>query len=270
MNRSIMTVAASLAAIASAELEPYGPTWLPGSCPVKSQNYEDFKVNEMAGLWFEYVWEDHVATGLDHYVCSSFIALMDTDENEVPKSNEFFVYNSIMLPAEQERWGLEMNQREKKGLDPWIEEEAEGDADKEKSFKIDDLQRDSTFFTFKMFWEEPEEGQSQRARAAVHREISEDQMIGDSQVANWNKTMQIIDTDYHLYAVGLHCEESTAEDGSTQHTEDYFVWTREKQPSMFIRKRARDLLLSEGLSEKRIELMNKGLIYDCWGKDHHY
>lgn len=123
-----------------------------------------------------------------------------------------------------------------------------------------------------MFWEpRKDESSSQRARAAIHREFSDDvENAGAEQVANWDKTVQIIDTDYHSYAMGMHCEERTGEDGSKQHTEDYFVWTREKQPSMFMRKRARDALLKEGLTEERIGHMNKGSIFECWGKDHHH
>jgi hypothetical protein len=258
---------AALASLANAALEPHGPTWLPGACPAKTQNKEDFRIESMAGLWFEYLWEDHYSTGLDHYVCSSFIALIDTEAET--ETTDFFVYNSVMLPAEQERWGLEMNQREKKGLDPWADEEDEGKDQDDKVFRLEDLERTSSFFTYKIFWEAKEEGKPQRARAAIHREKSEDAMAGESQVANWNKHSTIIDTDYHLYAVGMQCEESTAEDGSVQHTEDYFVWMREKQPSMYMRKRARDALLKEGLSDERISFMNKGSIYECWGKDHH-
>jgi len=89
--------------------------------------------------------------------------------------------------------------------------------------------------------------------------------------ADWSKHIQIIDTDYHSYAAGLHCEERTDEaSGQTQHTEDYFVVTREKQPSMYMRKRARDALLKEGLSEERITKMQKGKTFECWGKDFHY
>jgi len=81
----------------------------------------------------------------------------------------------------------------------------------------------------------------------------------------------MIDTDYHSYAVGTMCDESKNEDtGELSHREDYFVFTREKQPSMYMRKRARDALLKEGLNEERISKMIKGKAYECWGKDHHY
>lgn len=251
-------------------------------------------MGSMAGLWFEYVWEDHVSTGLDHYVCSSFIALSDSDESV---SQDFFVYNSMQFPAEPELHGLEILQKQKMGIDPFADEEADaeleaelaaaqeaGDAEAEEAagqklddraggaFRLDDLQRDATFITWKMFWEpRKDESSPQRARAAIHREFSDDiENAGAEQVANWDKTVQIIDTDYHSYAMGMHCEERTGEDGSKQHTEDYFVWTREKQPSMYMRKRARDALLKEGLTEERIGHMNKGSIFECWGKDHHH
>lgn len=88
---------------------------------------------------------------------------------------------------------------------------------------------------------------------------------------NFEQTLQFIDTDYHSYAVGLMCDEIKDEsDGKTYHTEDYFVFTREKQPSMYMRKRARDALLKDGVTEDRINKMVKGKAFECWGKDHHY
>ena len=83
-----------------AALDPLGPTWLEGSCPKKGQNKEDLNLYKMAGLWFEYVWEDHMGTDMDHYVCSSFIWL---DEG----NGEFIVYNSFQFPAEEELWAME-------------------------------------------------------------------------------------------------------------------------------------------------------------------
>jgi len=37
-----------------------------------------------------------------------------------------------------------------------------------------------------------------------------------------------------------------------------------------MRKRARDTLLKEGVTEERLKLMKKGKAFDCWGKDFHY
>ena len=88
----------------------------------------------MAGLWFEYVWEGHVATDMDHYVCSSFIWLDEGD-------GSFIVYNSFQFPAEEEMWSLEYVEREKKGLPPLEPEEDEDD--EIKSFKLEDLERES-------------------------------------------------------------------------------------------------------------------------------
>ena len=36
------------------------------------------------------------------------------------------------------------------------------------------------------------------------------------------------------------------------------VMTREKQPSMYMRKRARDAMLKEGVTEERLNKMKKG------------
>ena len=49
-----------------------------------------------------------------------------------------------------------------------------------------------------------------------------------------------------------------------QHEESFFVWMREKQPSMYMRKKARDALIALG---KEPESMVKGPLVDCWGKD---
>jgi len=73
------------------------------------------------------------------------------------------------------------------------------------------------------------------------------------------KTIQFIDTDYHQYVVGSTCHEE-----GDQHEESFFVWTREKGPSMYMRRRARNALLALG---QEAETMVKGPIVDCWGKD---
>ena len=48
------------------------------------------------------------------------------------------------------------------------------------------------------------------------------------------------------------------------HEESFFVWTREKTPSMYMRRRARNALLDLGVQP---EAMEKGRSVDCWGKD---
>ena len=251
-------------------LDPVGPTWLEGSCPVKEQNKESLDLYKMAGLWFEYLWEDHMATDMEYYVCSSFIWL---DEG----NGEYVVYNSFQFPADVELKALERRQRAKKGLPIFTEAEIEQQKlDKEngvepETFKLGDIERESTFIAYKLFWEDKEEGGNQRARAAFDRDLEVGTEIDPNQTGNWNKTIQVIDTDYHSYQVSLLCEERENPDtGATEHSEDYFVLTREKQPSMYMRKRARDALLKDGVSEERLNLMNKGMGFDCWGKDHHY
>jgi len=136
-------------------LDPVGPTWLDGACPVKGQNKEDLDLYKMAGLWFEYVWEDHVATDMDHYVCSSFIWLDEGD-------GSFIVYNSFQFPAEQEMWALEMAERERKGL-PLEDDEMEEGNPKFEAFKLSELERDSQFIAYKLYWKERQEGEKQRA-----------------------------------------------------------------------------------------------------------
>ena len=57
---------------------------------------------------------------------------------------------------------------------------------------------------------------------------------------------------------------STCHEEGDQHEESFFVWTREKQPSMYMRRRARNALLALG---QEPESMEKGPLVDCWGKD---
>jgi hypothetical protein len=251
-------------------LDPVGPTWLEGTCPDKSQNKEDFDKLKFAGLWFEYTWEDHFATGLDHYVCSSFIVLEEGTGN-------YLVYNSLQFPAEQELWALNINQRLAKGLPPFSDEELERQKKEEEEgkteeyFNPDELERESTFMAYKMHYQAVEEGQPQRAKLSIVRNLEADEDSPANEVPDWSKHLQIIDTDYHSYAVALHCEDRTNPDtGAAEHTEDYVVLTREKQPSMYMRRRARNALLADGVSEERISKMHKGKIFECWGKDYHY
>ena len=48
-----------------------------------------------------------------------------------------------------------------------------------------------------------------------------------------------VDTDYHNYAVGSSCLEV---DG--QHDEGFFVWFRDKYPSMYMKRKARNALIA--------------------------
>ena len=71
-------------------------------------------------------------------------------------------------------------------------------------------------------------------------------------------SLQFIDTDYHQYVVGSSCVEK---DG--QHEESFFMWTREKAPSMYMRRRARNALLANGVDPEN--RMLKGPLIACWG-----
>ena len=92
----------------------------------------------------------------------------------------------------------------------------------------------------------------QKATAFLTRKDDEDEETVMPKIA-----MNFIDTDYHQYAVGSTCHEA---DG--QHEESFFVWTREKTPSMYMRRRARNALLALGVQP---EPMNKGSLVECWG-----
>ncbi len=76
-------------------LEPITQTWSEGTCPQKDQNKKNFDLYKMAGLWFEYVWEDNLAVDMDHYVCSSSLWLDEGD-------GSYIVYNSFQFPAPEE------------------------------------------------------------------------------------------------------------------------------------------------------------------------
>ena len=59
--------------------------------------------------------------------------------------------------------------------------------------------------------------------------------------------------------VGSICNEE-----GDQHEESFFVWMREKQPSMYMRRKARNALLGFGVEP---ESLIKGPLVDCWGED---
>ena len=79
--------ALALSAPVAAELKP-------GSCPSRGQNKpkESFNPYSMAGLWYEYVWDQGFAMGLD-YTCGTWIVLSDEAEQG---ENMFLVYNNML------------------------------------------------------------------------------------------------------------------------------------------------------------------------------
>ena len=109
------------------------------------------------------------------------------------------------------------------------------------------------FIKFRFMWDQPTDA-GQKARGTFRRQDDQDE-----QGTAPNSALQFIDTDYHSYVVGSQCIEL-----GDQHQENFFVWTREKQPSMFMRKRARNAVLALGLES---ESLVKGQAVECWGKD---
>ena len=107
-----------------------------------------------------------------------------------------------------------------------------------------------------MLWDTPTEA-GQKARATFKKQNDDEKAFDRGQT-----TIQFVDTDYHSYVTGSTCQEK---DG--QHEESFFVWTREKSPSMYMRRRARNALLALGVEPA--ERMIKGPLVDCWGEDMH-
>ena len=193
----------------------------PGACPVRSQNKPEatFTPYSMAGLWYEYVWQPEYQQEYG-YQCSTWIVLSDEAE---AGPGQYVVYNNMVFAPESDENG-ELSESEAK------------------------------FIKFGMKWDEPTEA-GQKALARFKRHDDDMEGVADAELLN----MQIIDTDYHNYAVGSTCHE---EDG--QHEENFFMWSREKQPSMYMRRRARNALLEVGVEP---ETMVKGPLVACWGKD---
>jgi hypothetical protein len=78
--------------------------------------------------------------------------------------------------------------------------------------------------------------------------------------------MTILQTNYFSYAVGASCARKE-KDGAVFHSIDYFVLMRDKSPAKFIRKLAREALLSHGVGSETIEAMVKSQTKKCWGGD---
>ena len=105
----------------------------PGSCPVRPQNKESFEKYSMAGLWFEYVWEQGYQQQYD-YLCSTWIVLSDEADSG---PGRYVVYNNMVKRI--------------------------GEDD-------DDVQEgDSEFIKFNFIWDEQPEDGPQRAQATFDR-----------------------------------------------------------------------------------------------------
>ena len=75
-----------------------------------------------------------------------------------------------------------------------------------------------------------------------------------------DKELHVVNTDYYSYLIGQTCKEL----GGNVHETDYFVWTREKQPPMFIRNKIRNYFVSKDIDTAGL---TKSKLVDCWGKD---
>ena len=70
----------------------------------------------------------------------------------------------------------------------------------------------------------------------------------------------VVYTDYATHLVGQVCRNLEGD----KHSIDTTVWTREKQPSMFISNKLRNYLVAQGHD---VEGMTKSRLVDCWGED---
>ena len=84
--------------------------------------------------------------------------------------------------------------------------------------------------------------------------------LNESELTVEPRDLHIVYTDYATHLVGEVCR--TVE--GNRHEFDTVIWTREKQPSMYIRNKLRNYLLEKG---HNIEGMTKSKLVDCWGED---
>ena len=76
--------------------------------------------------------------------------------------------------------------------------------------------------------------------------------------------VSFIHTDYVNFAIGSACRANEAKD---MHEESFFVWTRDKEPSMYMRRKMRKILVEDlGLVP---EDMVKGQNVQCWAEDYY-
>ncbi len=75
-----------------------------------------------------------------------------------------------------------------------------------------------------------------------------------------NKTVHVVHSDYYSYFIGQTCVDI----GNNVHETDYFVWTREKQPPMFVRNKIRNFFVQKSIDTRSL---TKSKLVECWGKD---
>ena len=103
----------------------------------------------------------------------------------------------------------------------------------------EELEDYSLTVKFAWNWDNEDHKGFQRAYARYKRENYEyaEFMFHDFPIPEVGITF--VDTDYYNYAVGSSCLET-----DDQHDEGFFVWFRDKYPSMYMKKKARDALLA--------------------------
>ena len=124
----------------------------------------------------------------------------------------------------------------------------------------------SSFYGYSLLWEPATEQGGQRAKAYYTRNTDSVPAIDQEEtpkkpIEEQEWSMQLVHTDYHQYAVGMACREL---EGGNKHEENWFMLSREKQPSKFIRRKARQAFIDNGVD---VERLVKGPLKDCYGKD---
>ena len=118
----------------------------------------------MAGLWFEYVWDQGFAQDYD-YKCSTWIVLSDETESG---EGSYVIYNNMLFPKE---------------------ENAAADKDHEQDF-----------IKFRMQWDAPTEAGQKSLATYLRTNDEEEEESGTKVVADSDKPsskIQFINTDYH-------------------------------------------------------------------------
>ena len=92
MFSKVSSAAILLTTLASADMQP-------GKCPERGQNkpMESFNPCNMAGLWYEYVWDSNFSQDYG-YECSTWIVL--NNEADAGAGN-YITYNNMLFPLRE-------------------------------------------------------------------------------------------------------------------------------------------------------------------------
>lgn len=113
----------------------------------------------------------------------------------------------------------------------------------------------SDFLRFDFDFENADENGVRNARGVYGRDPSDS--------GKTDKQFTIVSSNYYSYLVGVSCRE-VGEGEEVQHEEDWFAWSREKSPSLFFRKKMRQVF-----SENNVEIdsLVKSPVKTCFGED---